>query len=428
MPPASGMRESFVMGLETSFKTLPATPTGSLVPSYGPSFALDRNKFQSEALNADPNPNAVIVGKKWVTVDTGKIDGSPVSFMDPWRSIFGPQDTTGTSALQQHLFYLSPSKAQESWFFENRHADLAKYPRFLGGYLGNASHSVESEGIFTGQFTGLAARQVNPTPSATCVTGTLTDRTTLLPFSQLFAFIRRDGVKVGYAKMMNFTVNRQLDKDFSMDETDEVACVYSKKAIVSGTITARFEDTSFLDDSASGIECSLDFRVPQGLGLAALGFFPKVILTPFKRVTNGSGLVTIEGGFDAYGSGAQFRGQTRSRFWVTDNALPTLTFKIKTNLTPSGATFTAGSLDITPDLIATGINATSGLSGIASVERMAGETGGVLVLTAPTNGAGGYVQVDSTSTGAIQAGFDTVQHLGLDGVAIVLMLLNKVAA
>jgi hypothetical protein len=84
--------------------------------------------------------------------------------------------------------------------------------------------------------------------------------------------------------------------------------------------------------------------------------------------------------------------------------------------------------DVTPDLLATRINGTVGLAGIASVERMAGETGGVLVLTAPTAGAAGYVQVDNTSTGAIQSGMDSVQHFGLDNVSIVVGLLNKVAA
>lgn len=425
MPPASGMRESFVMGRETSFKTPPGSPAGSLIPSYGPAMGLDRNKFQSDALDGDANPNAVIPGKKWVGIDTGKVDCSPIALMDTWRSLFGAQDTTGTSALQQHLFYL---KDQESWFFEQRHTDLGKFPRFLGGYIGNGAHNLAPEGIMTAQFTGLAARQVNPTPSSTIVTGTLTDRTTLLPFSYLFAFIRRNGTKVGYAKVFNFAVNRQIDKDFSMDETDEVAVIFGKKATISGTIEARFENADLLDDSNSAIECSLDFRVPAGLGSAALGFFPKCLLTPFKVVTNGTGLCTVTGGFDAYKQGATFSGQTRSRYWVSDGALPTLTFKIKTDVTPAGATFTAGSSDLTPDLLATGINAVSGLTGIASVERLPGETGGVLVLTAPTAGAAGYVQVDATSTGAIEAGFDTVQHSGLDGKAIVCMLLNKVAA
>jgi hypothetical protein len=421
------MRESFVMGKETSLKVLPVTPNGSKIPTAGPAMTPDRNKFQHESLTGSPEPRPVVTGKKWVNVDTGKVEASPISLIDPWNSLFGDPEITGTASLQQWLFHL---KDQTSWFFEQRHADLGKFPRFLGGYLGNGSHSVEAEGVMSAQFTGLACRQVNPTPSATCVTGTLTDRTTSMPFSYLLAYIRVNGVKKGYLKVLYWDVNRNIDKDFSADETDEPAVIFSKIAMVTGRIVGRLEDTSLIDDSLSGIECSIDWRIPQGLGQGVFGVMPTCIIHPARIVTNGSGLVTFEGNFDAYARGpaSQFSGQTRSRFWVTDVAVPTLTYKIKTDLQPAGVVVTAMAGDVTPDLLATRINGTVGLAGIASVERMAGETGGVLVLTAPTAGAAGYVQVDNTSTGAIQSGMDSVQHFGLDNVSIVVGLLNKVAA
>lgn len=424
MPHASGMKQSIRLAKEASLKTLPATVHAGKIPAIQPNFGLGRNKFQSSALTGSPQPRPIALGKKWVDFDF-RVEASPLSLVDPLEALFGSVELSGTPALQQRLYYLGD---QSTWGVEQAHTDLTLFPRWLGLMFGAGSFAIETDGLCEVGFAGVGCRQVTPTPAATMVNGTLRDRTSLLPFGYLFVRIRRGGTVLGYSKTMAFDVNRQVGYDFTQDETDEPSAVFTQVASIVGRMKARFENRDLLDESAVGDETSLDFFLPAGNGLALFGSFPTVRFTPFKITSNGTGILDVDGGFDAYarGSASQFAGQLRSEWFTAKGTLPTTTLVIKLN-GGAGITVTFQAGDTTPEAVVARINGAAGLAGVASVERMAGEVGGVVVLKASTNGAGGSIQVDASSTGDLILGFDNLVHTGLDNVALVLGLLNQAA-
>jgi uncharacterized protein YjdB len=134
--------------------------------------------------------------------------------------------------------------------------------------------------------------------------------------------------------------------------------------------------------------------------------------------------------FDAFGKvGASLSaGRAYSSYW-TDATLPalnTLTLVVSPN---GGAnqTFTFTSSDTTMDAVAARINATAtGMT--ASVDRQAGDTGGVLRIESNNKGANASIQVQSASTADTVLAIDNNLHSGYDGKSIVATVFSPLAA
>src|SRR5581483_2429318 len=421
MPYAQGMRQTILLMGETSFKTLPGTVTADKVPVINPSFRPTRNKFSSQALTGSPEPRAVVTGKIGVEWDC-EAECNPSSMM-PWmKYTYGANgwQVNGTTGLYHHRFNLADLG---SFGAEDGHADLTKFLGYRGLYVGSSALSFAAEGVMSARVSGLGGKAL-ASAGATVVNGTITDRTILSPFSYLYGRVKKGGSTIGYVKMATFEINRGLDKDVAQDETNEIAVIFSQVATINGSITALFSAPTLYDDALAGGDTSLEFFVPYGQGQAFIISIPTAKFTPFKVTTNGTGLVTLEGGYDAQGNGAT-KGSVRS-LWFSTLGIAGLNLLIKVDGgAPQTITFAGG--DDTPDEAVTTINAT--LTGaVARVERMAGETGGVVVIESNTTGTTSSIEVQAASTADALMGIDNNVHSGLSNVSHEAWLLNKVAA
>lgn len=422
---AQGIRESMVLAKETSPATLPGTVNAALIPVISPDFGMDRNKFRSAALKNSPNPRKPVYGKKR-TPFTYRLACNPLSMIDPLTGLNGDPSLSGTAALYQRIYAMG---TLPSYTAEARHPDISKYPRRQGLYTGRVDLMLEDEGVLEATFAGMGLSTVNPTPTATVVNGALYDRTSLADFSEMLIRVKKGGSTIGTICKVNLGLDRQLGFKGAMDETDHVAVVFAQIAQITASLESLVADVALLDEGNAGpTSTSFEFFIPGGNGLALLLTMPSVYMDPGKLVTNGTGIVTYSGPFDVWGNGteSQFPGQLRSKFYTVQD-LATTTVKIALDgAGPITVTFLSG--DDTPDEHAARINGTGGLSGVASVERMAGEVGGLLKLQTTTNGAAGSIAIDASSTGAATIGLQTgFTQAGLDDAALVWTLLNQSA-
>jgi hypothetical protein len=418
MPPyAQGMSQSAFIIPETAAKTLPAggSITADKVAIVAPNWRPVRNKFKSSALTGTPEPRNVIPGKMGAEWDC-RIECNPSS-LDPWLTkLMGTRQNNGTASLYHKRYNLG---TLPSFAWEERHTDLAgnKFFQFKGSYLGSGQFSFQPEGNMEASVSGKALR-VSPSAAATLIDSTITDRTTLTPFSHLYGRVKRNGVTIGVVKVATLDIQRALGWDTSQDETAEMALAFSEVATVTGNLTIQFADAQFYDDAINGTAVALEFYVPYTVGASTSPvsgqafkvILPNCYLEPFSRKSNGTGLVTLEGGFEAQpGNTAAV---VASKYF-SSLALNGLTLTISKD--GGGAvTVTFLAADDTPDEAVTRINATA-LGSVARVERTAGDLGGVVLIESPTLGAGGSIQVTGGTAAALM-GYDAAVHNGLSAV------------
>jgi len=419
MPYAQGTTEGLYAGFEDSFKTLPGTVNADKVPVIAPNIRPVRNTSTSNALTESAEPRSTIYGKVAVEGDV-RIECNASAMFTWLKGVYGAPTSGGTASLRHHRFNLS---TMLSMWFERKFGSLTKFLVYKGIYLGSLGLQMQTEGPMEGSI-GFMGAVASPSSGSTIINGSTTDRTTLAPLSYLMGRVRRNGTKVANIKTVTLDVNRNLGRDTAIDETNEQAVIFPNISTVGGNITALFDSATYYDDALARTESSMDLWVPHGSGQGFYAVFPAVAFRPFAANTQGTGLTTLEGGYDAQPTGST-TGKVFSKFF-SDEALDTLTLVIA----PDGGanqTVTFGATDNTPDEVAAAINAqTTGCT--ASVIRMYGETGGVVMIETDTAGSGGSIKVDATSTAEVLLGFDTSVHTGLSNVSHEVWLFNTVAA
>lgn len=419
MPYAQGTSEGLYVGFEDSFKTLPATVNADKVPVVSPNVRPVRNKHTSKALTDSSEPRSVVFGKVAVEGDMG-IECSPTA-MYPWmKGIYSAPTTGGTTDLYHHRFNLG---TQLSMWFERKFSTLTKFLVYKGIYLGSLGVQMMTEGVMEARV-GFMGAIASASAGATIINGTTTDRTTQRSLSYLLGRIKKNGSTIGYVKTISLDVNRNLGRDAAIDETNEQAVIFSEIPTVGGNITALFSTATLYDEALDGTESALELFVPFGTGQGYMVFLPAVVLSPFAANTQGTGLTLLEGGYDAQPTGST-TAKVWSKYITTEAAMATTTLVISVD---GGAdqTVTFVAADDTPDEMVTAINAgTTGCT--ASVQRMSGETGGVILIQSDSTGTSASIQVKSSSTADVLLGFDNSVHNGLSSVSHEAWLFNTVA-
>lgn len=411
---AQGMFEALYGGFETSFKTLPGTPTADKEPVINPAFRPAVNMFQSEALTGSAEPRPVILGKVGVDLSF-ELEASKESLTMPLKGLFGAPTSAGTTGYYDHYYVLG---TQPSMFFEQRHTDISQNLLWKGCYIGEGQFNFESEGLCRVTFSGMGATQTNE-GSSTVITGTITDKTGQDPLNYMDGAIKENDVTLGYVQSVNFRINRRLDKRNHIDATNEVGVIFSQVAEVTGTVKASFQDKALLDKALASTETSMECTIYSlGHGLRVL--FPTVKFKPTSPITNGTGLADIDFEFTAYarGTASDIAGEVCSKYFTT-LALSGLTLIIATD-GAADQTVTFAAADDTPTEAAAAINTQTTLC-TASVEN------GRVVIRSDTKGTTSSVKIQVASTADITMGYDNVVHNGY-GAKSVLMRVSNASA
>ena len=425
MANAQGTNESLIIGNETSFKVMPGSPTGDKLPVINPSFRPTRNKFKPASLTGSAEPRGIALGKIGVDWQFG-LDANPASLQSVLNNILPSRRQYGLGPLYVNDFCLG---ALVSKFAQQSLADITKHFLANGLYFGSISMSIGAEGNMEAQVAGKAAK-MPAAVGASVVTGTVTDRTGYDPFSYLLVRVKSGGTTLAYSQQVDLSIDRKLGQSVAQDQTNEQAIIFSEIADVTGSMLALVPDSVLFDAALVGADTSLEIWVPGLTGYAVLFELATIKFDPAEIQTNGTGMVQQRLGFEAQGKTGQskYPGRNWSNY-LTVAAFPALNTLTLVIAADGGGdqtiTFTAS--ETTPDLAVTKINTT--LTGaLASVDRQAGDTGGVIRIESLTKGTTSSINVKAASTADALLGFDNNVHAGKDGVSVLATVFSPLAA
>jgi hypothetical protein len=423
-PYAQGTGESLVLGFENGVGVLPSPVIADKVPVTAPAIRPNRNKFTSNALTGSAEPRGVKFGKQNIGGSFG-LECNPASLMPACRGLFGGWRTSGVAGLWAQEYFLG---TQPPMFSRQAHSVIGQYLLRQGFYLGSTTWSFASEGIMEATFNVMGATEV--IAAVDQVTGTITDRTGYDPFSYLLVRIKQGGAVLGYSTAVDVTIDRKLGIQNAQDQTNGPAVIFSAVAAITGKMTALFPDATLYNLAVGGNDTSLEIWCPAPGGYGLLVEMPTIKFDMPAIITNGTGLVTQELAFDAQGKAgvSLLPGRVRSAYFTTATLPALVGLTLIVSADGAGAqTFTFTGAETTMDAVVTKIMATA-TGFVASVDRQAGDTGGVLRLESSTKGLLSSINVTAPSTADVLLGIDNAVHTGLDGKSILVTLYSPLAA
>jgi len=424
MPYASGQAESLYMGLEASYKTLPGTAVADKLSVISPAIMPNVSEFTSQALSGSPSPRPNVYGKVKVG-GSFQLECSVDSLQMPLRALMGKAPANaGVVGSYDHTYEFSA--VTESWFIEQKHADITQFLQWKGNYCDGAVFNFTAEGLMQATFNIVGAQQT--VAQATIINSTITDQTSSSPIEYMAATVTQAGSSLStVAQTITLNMNRNLTPILAMDGTNQLVGYAGAIASFDGTLTTLFSDNTLLDLAMAGTETSLSVLCPApvlGLGLKVI--MPTLKFRPTGPTTAGAGLNTVNFAFKPYakGSASNVPGQAQSKYLlptVTIGAGTTDSLKIKIDGAAAiTVTLTAGAR--TPTQLVSDINTAISATGTASVEN-----GRVVIKSKATTGSASSVQIDATGTAQTVLGFDTVLHSGYNAAPIIFVLTNTQA-
>ncbi|HQQ75769.1 MAG TPA: phage tail tube protein [Thermoanaerobaculia bacterium] len=414
MSDAQGSFEQWLVGVETTFKTPPGTPSGSKVPVINPQIKPSVNRFYSKAFTGSSEPRPPVDGKIGVEGPV-EVECSRESLGLFLKGVFGGTIVdSGTSAGYEHILTLG---VQGSLFVEQGHTDISVYVLWRGMKVSSWTVNCDAEGLAQMTFQLMGAIQDDATTSS-YFTGTITDRTGSSPLSYLDAVVKRDGVVVGGARKISFTLDRKLQKNIAIDGSSECRSITaSDTPTLNGTAEFYFEDVNILNETLDGSnESSMEIFFPAeeaGCGLEL--HITTLKLKPTGPVSQGQGIVTLPAEFDGYARGTASDIPAR----VSTKGFETVAVVNGSNdslvISVSGGadqTFDLGTTgNVSRSAIVTIVNATA--TGFLAVEK-----NDYIVFETTAKGAAVSIQVKASSTCGTLLGLDNSLHNGQSAKSI----------
>lgn len=427
------MAEPF-QGTATSVRIIPqsakdvAGADGSVISATSPAFKPNAKNFVDDALTGRPQPGEPVRGKQDASGDCS-YTANRSSLIPMAKAHFGGYRVRGATGFKVHEFWYDTMTLQALEVkFTNDVGSL--YQQMMNCLIGMMSWDLAFEDIMKGKFSFAGTHQIDPMPTTSLVTGTLTDRTGPPALQYLRAFVAVNGTKVATMQSFSIASDRKPAPYMAMDETARAAGVFTVKPTLSGNAKLLFNDATYTNNSFDPDNVqSIVATVPQGNFFGAQFELPSVRFQLPQIGTNGLALHDQTLAFDGWGptgGGADVSAQLRSKFFTTPADLTGLTLIF--TVTGAGAqTITFAGTETTPALVASKINATATLL-LASVERKFGETGGSVVLKTIAKGSGVTLTIGAGTANTALGFTDTTATPGIDGVALVLRVFSDVAA
>ncbi len=416
---ANGFNERIFVGPETTFKNPPGSPAAYLLPVANVKFAPTVQRFTSDALDGSAEPNEPVDGKVSLAISYD-LECNIDSLGPVLAGLFASETVQGTGSYRDHVFYFD---TPDSFFAEQQFTDIDQYLVGKGCRFDKQSFVFDPEGIMKssvsmqGALTSIA--QVPFTVSET-------DYTVGSALSYLFSSVKYNGTQINdLFQEVKVDIDRQAEGVKTINGSNELTDIITKKVMVKGTLKALFQDESLAQDALNSTAIPLELYCPDvvsGYGLWLT--LPTIKLQPTGPTTNGpGGLVTQEFNFDAFGRGSN----SKTSAFSAGKAFTTVTItgssndavKIAINGVDFTGTLTAGTR--TPAQICTDINAISGFSVVAT----AFVRNGRVWIETVARGSAATVEVKTVSNSFhTTLGFPLAAYTGADKRSIRAVLTN----
>ncbi len=301
MPQATGANARLTYQAEATFGVTNPTPDAISIHIISESLSQKRNLITSKVIRGNRNPVKPTRGNK----DCG---GSLSTELNPFMAILlhhlmGANVTTGGGANKTHTMKIGSLPVSLS--FEKGFMDLAtpEYFLFNGTRINKASFEITPEGPLPVTFDFLAKKM---TPSTSSFDATATDYGHL-PWDMSEVVMFEGGSALNVGGSLKFDITNDLDGGmYVIGGGGERRAIPEGSTLISGTLTALFEDMVLLTKAINFTETSLTATLSRGTGDGSAGneylqfLFDELIYGEVTPLITGPKGVLIELPFAAF--------------------------------------------------------------------------------------------------------------------------------
>jgi len=277
---ATGSRHNLSYVLETTFGTTPTNPSFTPIRHTGTTLGLSKDSIESEELREDRQVAHYRHGNKSVTGD--------VNFELSYGGLDDLLQATlcGTWATN----VLLAGTTRRSFTVERHHQDIGKFLRSTGCQFNTMSLSVAPNSMVTGSFGVIGS---GFSSSGTALTNaTYSAETTTAPFDSFTGAITEGGSAIAIITALELNIDNGMEALYVLGSSDTLLPSIGK-SMVTGSVTAYFENTTLMDKFVNETTSALQFTLTDAAGNDYIFLLPKVKYNSGNPEVSGPGAITL---------------------------------------------------------------------------------------------------------------------------------------
>jgi len=277
---ATGSRHNLSYVVESTFGTTPANPSFAPIRHTGTTLGLSKDSIESEELREDRQVAHYRHGNKSVTGD--------VNFELSYGGLDALLEATlcGTWATN----VLLAGTTRRSYTIERHHQDIGKFLRSTGCQFNTMSLSVAPNSMVTGSFGVIGS---GFSSSATALTNaTYSAESTTAPFDSFTGAITEGGSAIAIITALELNIDNGMEALYVVGSSDTLLPSIGK-SMVTGSVTAYFENTTLMDKFVNETTSALQFTLTDAAGNDYIVLLPKVKYNSGNPEVSGPGAITL---------------------------------------------------------------------------------------------------------------------------------------
>ena len=277
---ATGSRHNLAYVLETTFGTTPTNPSFTPIRHTGTTLGLSKDSIESEELREDRQVAHYRHGNKSVTGD--------VNFELSYGGLDDLLQATlcGTWATN----VLLAGTTRRSFTVERHHQDIGKFLRSTGCQFNTMSLSVAPNSMVTGSFGVIGS---GFSSSGTALTNaTYSAESTTAPFDSFTGAITEGGSAIAIITALELNIDNGMEALYVVGSSDTLLPSIGK-SMVTGSVTAYFENTTLMDKFVNETTSALQFTLTDAAGNDYIVLLPKVKYNSGNPEVSGPGAITL---------------------------------------------------------------------------------------------------------------------------------------
>ena len=269
---------------ESTYGTTPGTPSMKRVRHTGCTLELSKDTQQSAELRDDRQISDLRHGARRVQGDIN-FELSSGAFDDLLEAaLFG---TWATDVLKAGVTY-------KSFSMERLFRDIGQYAVYKGVMIDGFTLNMQTSGMVTGTFNCIGKDVVYSSTSL----GTPTTPGAFPPFDAFGGSLKEGGSVIAVVSAVSLELKNDLAPFFALGD-DSCIEVTAGQSLVTGRVSAAFQNTTLLNKFLNETESSLEVEITDPLGHGLTILLPRIKYTGGEVPVNNAGPVTLSMPFTA---------------------------------------------------------------------------------------------------------------------------------
>lgn len=279
MAQATGSKVQLTYVAESTYGTTPGTPAMVEVPFISSALNLTKGLFEDPSIQADRQVHYARHGNKAIAGDVSF--AYTHSNFDPFfESLF--MSTFSTNVLKT-------GSAQLAHTIEVAHTDITQYLVYTGVIADTMSLEVNLDGVVQSTFSFVGK---DMTISGTALDASPTAATDEQPFVHFDGTFKENDVAVANLTSINLSITNTNAENRALG-SDTVVNYSPGMFKVTGTVTAYFEDATYVNKFINETASSIEFVLDDGAGNTHTYLIPNIKYTGGDTPVSGEGPVMV---------------------------------------------------------------------------------------------------------------------------------------